>query len=219
MESVIHSGIKLIKEAIDDRSDIPIQTVIDILITANNTIGYGSKYEEAELLLIVYSIALKNDSPSAIPKIHHFSCLIYGVIFSLLSVDESTSDHKVPSMMKVMKVNANATRIYLIRTLLHKSYPLLDNISPSYWVMELISFILTAICLIQDFDVLSEVDISIERSITKIHKKYRDNIVIEKWKNRWIEASDYHRFSSSLIFAEHAKEEDAWLNRARGLFP
>lgn len=219
MESVIGKAIDLINEAVTNNSDIPIETVIDILITANTTLGYGGDYQDAELLLTIYSITLNHDLPSTIAKVHHFSCLIYGVIFSLLTVDESTSDRRVPGIMKVMNVDPNASRIEIIRTLLHKSYSLLENVTPSYWLMELISFILTGICLIQDFDNLTEVDLSFEDPIRKIHKENQENLVIEKWKNRWIEASDYYRFTSSLIFAKHAKEEEAWLNRVKELFP
>lgn len=219
MESVINRAITLIQDALKNNSELPMETVIEILITANNTVGYGGSYEEAELLLMIYTIALQKANPGSISKIQHYSCLIYGVIFSLLSVDESTSDRKVPGIMKVMNVETNATRIELVRTLLHKSYPLLDDVDPSYWVMELISFIFTGICLIQDFDKLSEIDLSVEKSIKKINQKSNNDLIIKKWKDRWLEASDYYRFTTSLIFGEHAKQEEAWLNRARQLFP
>ncbi|MCE7735943.1 MAG: hypothetical protein GPJ54_13765 [Candidatus Heimdallarchaeota archaeon] len=219
MESVISRAITLIKEAIKDKSELPLETVIDILITANTTVGFGGKYEEAELLLVIYTITLQNDNPGSIPKIQHFACLIYGVILSLLTVDESTSDRKVPGIMKVMNVKTNASRTELIRTLLHHSYPLLKDVKPSYWVMELISFILTGICLIQDFDKLTDNDLIVEEFLKKIHQESKNDLVLEKWRSRWLEASDYHRFTTSLIFGEHAKEEEAWLNRARRLFP
>ena len=138
---------------------------------------------------------------------------------SLLSVDESTSNRKVPSIMKVMNVETNASRTELIRTLLHNSYPLLEDVKPSYWVMELISFILTGICLLQDFDKLSEIDLSVEEYIKKIYLKSKNDLIFEKWKNRWLEASDYYRFTTSLIFGKHTMQEEAWLNRARQLFP
>ncbi|MHA2276075.1 MAG: hypothetical protein ACXAC2_09925, partial [Candidatus Kariarchaeaceae archaeon] len=94
METIVKKGIELIKKSLSQKSELPVETVIDILITANNTLGYGGDYEEAELLIEIYLLALNTENPSDISKVHHFTCLIFGVIYSLLSVDEATSIRK-----------------------------------------------------------------------------------------------------------------------------
>ncbi|MHA2033467.1 MAG: hypothetical protein ACW99Q_29195 [Candidatus Kariarchaeaceae archaeon] len=212
METIVKKGIELIKKSLSQKSELPVETVIDILITANNTLGYGGDYEEAELLIEIYLLALNTENPSDISKVHHFTCLIFGVIYSLLSVDEATSIRKVPITLKQLGAKDNSSR--LLRT----CDPLFHNATPSYWALELVSFIITGICLIKDFDKLVDEDVKIENSIKNMISINRDNNAIEKWKGRWIEASDYHRFTSTLIFAKHSKEENAWLNRVKTLF-
>lgn len=220
LQNVIEQAIELLKKSLKQKEDIPLEIGLDILITANTTTGFGTEYNHAKLLLDVYQILLKSKNASTIPKVYRFTCLIYGVIYTLLSVDETISDKKVPGLMKPFGLEENATKIQIIRTLLHSSYTLFEDSKPDHWKLELISFIITGLCLIEEFDTLNERDLSIEEMISKITKESENEsemMVLNKWNARWLEASDYFRLTSVLLFEKHPKNEDTWMNKVKRL--
>lgn len=220
LQNVIEGAIELLEKSLKQKEDIPLDIALDILLTANTTIGFGTEYEQAELLLNIYQILLDSKNAVRIPKIYRYTCLIFGTIYTLLSVDETTSDRKVPGLMRPLGLDENATRIQIIRTLLHSSYELLIDSNPEHWKLELISFIITGLCLLEDFDNLNEKDLSIEKIISKITKETENEseiMVLNKWNARWLEASDYFRLTAVLLFGKHPKDEETWMIRVKRL--
>ncbi len=220
LQDVIENAIELLDKLLKQNEEIPLETALDIILTANTTLGFGGEYDQAKIILDVYYILIKSKDADKVSKSYRFTCLVYSVIYTLLSVDESTADRKVPGLMESFGIDENSTRIQIIRILVDSSHGLFSDRKPMYWKLELISFIITGICLLDNFDTLNDEDLKIERIITEITKETEnesDTMLLNKWNARWLEASDYFRLTCLLIFGKHPKDEDAWMKRVKKL--
>lgn len=218
LQVVTENAIELLNKSLKQKEEIPLETALDIILTANTTIGFGGEFDQAKLILDVYHILIKSKEVDNVSKSFRFTCLVYSVIYTLLSVDETTEERNVPNLMKSFGIDENSSRIQIIRTLLKSSHNLFGNVRPMYWKLELISFIITGICLIDNFDTLNDEDLEIEKIISEITRETdneSDTLLLNKWNARWLEASDYFRLTCLLIFGKHPKDEDAWMNRVK----
>ncbi len=218
IKEVIDKCLDLLNKAKLDNEVVPIKLENDIVLLANNALGYGTKEIEAEHIMNLLSRNLSSEKDD-LTKIHRLISIAISSLIATLSSDEQNNEKTVVNVMKDYGIDISTTRVKIIQVMLENIMTIINKSRPDYWYMETISFALILIGMLQEMDKweggitksLESIKITFEEPLLDIEQQN-----IDRWKESWSEKSDYFRFVVLMIFNKHS-QEDRWKNLAKYL--
>ena len=221
LEKFYDQAIKILKKGLDTDSEIPHDLLIEILVSANTSLGYGGAFDEAKVLFQAFSKVINDDNLGSIPKIHRFACLLVSVTLTLISVDEVSTKKELSKILEHLNIDAESGRISILKSLFIQLSKIIDNLKPNYWSLEFLSFMTMLKVYIDEYGDLDEHSNEVWRKLLEIHKNWKDSDFqdLQEWKNRWLEANDYFRLNGMLIFGNPPSNEEILLEALNQIYP
>lgn len=214
-------AIEILKNGLDSDSEIPHDLLIDILVSANTSLGYGGAFEEAKVLFQAFSKVINDENLGSIPKIHRFACLLVSVTLTLISVDEVSTKKELSKILKYINIDAESGRISILKSLFSQLAKIVDGLKPNYWSLEFLSFMAMLKVYIDEYGEPDKQSNQIGNKLLGIHKQWSDTDLqdLQEWKNRWLEANDYFRLNGMLIFGKPPSNEEILVEALNQIYP
>lgn len=209
IEDLTRKAISLIRKAREENSVVPIQLYVEIILAANYAYGFGGEDYEATLLFDALQQVIIIGDPKP-DKVFRLACTAIGSLLTIMSSDEQSSSRYAPKLLLAFNLSENATRSQILHKASRIISDLLKSATPDLWSIELLSFYITIMSMLKEFDKLSSQDLeNIKDKSAMFSSELNENQskFVDEWKGSWVEKSDYFRFVSLLIFGKHAKEE------------
>ncbi|MHA2171919.1 MAG: hypothetical protein ACXAB7_18755 [Candidatus Kariarchaeaceae archaeon] len=215
---VVDQCLKLIKKAQQNKESVPLALEIEIVLAANYASGFGTQEHEAKQVFRLLRQVLSSKNTFDTLKLLRLATTASSVLLTAMTVDEQSNGRSANEILHQFGIQETSSRSDIIEALLREIEGITRNVGVSYWSLELVSFGLIFLGMLQALDDSKQ----ISTSMNILGKPFtgsltdQDRDEIERWKKSWTEKNDYFRFITLMIFNKHPNDE-LWLNLAREL--
>ncbi|MHA2091878.1 MAG: hypothetical protein ACW98K_13575 [Candidatus Kariarchaeaceae archaeon] len=215
---VIDQCLTLIKKAQQNKENVPLALEIEIILAANYASGFGTQEDEAKQIFRLLHQVLGSKNTFDTLKLLHLATTASSVLLTAMTVDEQSNRRSANEILHQFSIQQTNSRSDIIEAMLREIEGITRNIGVSYWSLELISFGLIFLGMLQVMDDSRQIN----TSMNILGKPFTGSLTdqekdeIERWNKSWTEKKDYFRFITLMIFNKHPNNEH-WLNLASEL--